>query len=88
MLLSCTSESTLQYTVHYLDKKKKNTTQPATVAYKVEARSEHVHVACTLFARLDADLHAQSVLWRQKFLASELRGKFVKSALLVGQHGH
>ncbi len=36
------------------------------------------------FARLGADSHAQWVLSNEKFLASELRRKFVKGALLVG----
>ena len=45
----------------------RSSTQPPTVACKTEAQSEYVHVACTLFARLDADLHAQSVISNKNF---------------------
>ena len=55
----------------------------------MEARSKYVHVACTFFACLGADLHARSVL-SNKISASELSGKFIKSAslLLVGKDVH
>ena len=48
--------------------------------------------ACTrrkhVFAHSLADLHASVGAWRQKFSASELRRKFIRSALLVGSdHG-
>ncbi len=49
----------------------------------MEAWSEHVHVACTFFARLVPILYAQSVL-SNKISGSEIRRKFIKSALLVG----
>ncbi len=41
--------------------------QPATVACKLEAQSEYVHIAHTSFARFGADLHAQSVLSNRNF---------------------
>ena len=47
------------------------------------AQSEYVHVAHTFLAHLAPLLYAQSVL-RNKISASELRRKFMKSALLVG----
>ncbi len=50
---------------------------------KMEAQSEYVHIAYTLLPRLGADSHAPSVL-SNKISASEIRRKFVKSALLVG----
>ncbi len=49
----------------------------------MEAQLEYVHVTCMFFARLDADLYAQSVRI-DNISASELRRKFIKSALLVG----
>ena len=49
----------------------------------MEAQSEYVHVAYTFFARLGADLRAQSVPIN-KISASELTRKFIKGALLVG----
>ncbi len=48
----------------------------------MEAQSECLHVAY-MFLTFGADLHAQSVLIN-KISASELRQKFIKSALLVG----
>ncbi len=56
------------------------------MAYKMEAQLEYVvHVAYTfLFCTFGADLHAQSVLIN-KMSALELSGKFIKTALLVGQ---
>ena len=42
-------------------------TQPATVACKMEAPSEHVHVAFMFFASFGADLSAQSVLINKNF---------------------
>ncbi len=59
------------------------TPQPATVACKMAAQSEYVHVACTFFCMFDADLHAQTVR-SDKISASELSPKFIKSVLLVG----
>ncbi len=50
---------------------------------KREAQSEYIHVAHTVFARFGADWHAQAVII-SKIFASELRRKFIKSALLVG----
>ncbi len=61
--------------------------QPPTVACKMEAQSEYVHVAHTFFCIFGADLHAQLVLIN-KISASELRRKSIKSALLVGQEVH
>ncbi len=49
----------------------------------MEAQSEYVHAARSVFARLGADLHAQSERI-DKISASELRRKFIESALLVG----
>ena len=51
---------------------------------KMEAQSEHVSIAHAVSQRLAPDLHAQSVL-ADKIPASELRRKFIKSALLVGR---
>ncbi len=52
---------------------------------KLEAQSEHVHVACTFFfARSGTDLRARSVLI-DKISASEISQKSIRSALLVGQ---
>ncbi len=59
------------------------TTQPPTLACKMEAQSEHVHIACTFLARSAPDLHAQSAP-SDIISASELRRKFIKGALLVG----
>ncbi len=55
------------------------------VACIMEAQLEYMHIALDFFffARLGGDLHAQSGLI-SKISASELRGKFIKSALLVG----
>ncbi len=50
----------------------------------MEALLECMHVACTRFCTLGADLHAQSVL-SSKISASELSRKSIKGALLVGQ---
>ncbi len=58
-------------------------TQPATVACKMEAQLEYVHVAYMFFCTLGADLHAQSVLVN-KISASELSRKLIETALLVG----
>ncbi len=41
--------------------------QPPMVGCKVKAQSEHVRVAYTFFARLGADLHAQSALIDETF---------------------
>ncbi len=57
--------------------------QPPRVACKVGAQSEHAHVARTFFATFGADLHAPSVIGSE-ISASELRRKFIESALLVG----
>ncbi len=59
-------------------------TQPPTVARKMEAQSENVHVACTFLTRFGTDSYAQSV-HINKISASELSRKFIKSALLVGE---
>ena len=61
-----------------------HTTQPAMVVCKMEAQSEYVTRCTHVFARLGTDSHAQSVLI-DKISASELRRKFIKSALLVGK---
>ncbi len=59
-------------------------TQPPTVACKMEAQSEYVHIAHTFFfCTFGADLYAQSVIIH-KISASELSRRFIKSALLVG----
>ena len=59
--------------------------QPPFVACKVESHSEDAHVAYMFFARLDADLHAQSVIIKQKFLLRSSGGSLSRvSALLVG----
>ncbi len=52
---------------------------------KMEAQSEHVHVAYihVFFARLAPDLYTQSVLVK-KVSASELSPKFINRVLLVG----
>ena len=52
----------------------------------MKAQLEYVHVMQKFLARFGADLHAQSVL-SSKISASELRRKFIKSALLVGYAG-
>ena len=59
-------------------------TYPTTngVACKMEAHLEYVHILYTLFARLGANLHAQSLLIN-KISALEHR-KFIKGPLLVG----
>ena len=49
----------------------------------MEAQLEYIHDAYTFFACLAPDLYAQSVLIK-KNSASELKRKFIKSALLVG----
>ncbi len=61
-------------------------TQPPTVACKMEAQSEHAHIAYTgfFFARSAPTLHAQSVL-TNKISASELSRKFIKGLLLAGR---
>ena len=63
------------------------TAQPPTVACKMEAQSEQVHVACTFLHVFDTDWYAQSVL-SDKIYALELRRKFIKSVLLVGKMLH
>ncbi len=50
----------------------------------MEARPEYVDIAYLLFARLAPICDARSVLIN-KISASELRRKFIKSALLVGE---
>ncbi len=58
-------------------------TQPPMGVCKMEAQLEYVCTRCILIlACLGADLHAQSVL-SNKISASELKRKFIKSALLV-----
>ncbi len=57
--------------------------QPATVACKIWARLEHARVACT-FLHVYAPICMLSRCFRDKVSASELRRKFIKSALLVG----
>ncbi len=60
------------------------TAQPAMVACKMQAQSEHVHVACMfLLVWCPLALYSVGVLIN-KISASELRRKFIKSALLVG----
>ncbi len=54
---------------------------------KMEAQSEYVRIAYMIFARPGTDSHARSVL-SNKISASELRRKFIKSALLVGLMQH
>ena len=61
----------------------KSTTQPATVARKVEAQSEHVHVAYALLHVLAPILYARSV-FSDKISASEPSRKVIKSPLLTG----
>ncbi len=51
---------------------------------KMEAPSEHVHIAYMFLHVLASIWHAQSVL-SDKISASELRGKSIKYALLAGQ---
>ncbi len=68
----------------FMHKEKKEFSQPVTVVCKMEAQSEHLRVAHTpFFACLAPNLHAQSVL-SNKISASELKRRFIKSALLVG----
>ncbi len=63
----------------------KRGTQPPTVVCKMEAESEYVqHISCRFFARL-APICTLSRCLLTKFSASELRRKFIKSALLVGK---
>ncbi len=50
----------------------------------MEARSERVHVAYTFLARLAPDSCARPVIIN-KIYSRELRRKFIKSALLVGE---
>ncbi len=51
----------------------------------MEAQLEYIHNACTFFfGSFGADLHAQSVLINE-ISAPQLRRKFTKSALLVGE---
>ena len=50
---------------------------------KMEAQSEHVHVAYTSLHVFGADLDAQSAI-SNKISESELRRKFIRSVLLVG----
>ncbi len=59
--------------------------QPAKVARKMGAQSEHAHVACTcfFFARLSPTCMLSRCLVA-KISESELRRKLIKSALLVG----
>ena len=53
---------------------------------KMEAQSEHAHIACTIFffCMSGADLHAQSE-HATKIFASELSRRFIEGPLLVGQ---
>ncbi len=51
---------------------------------KVEAQFEYVNIACMFLHVWHRFVHAQSVLIN-KISASELRQKFIKRALLVGQ---
>ncbi len=55
-------------------------TQPPTVACKMEAQSEHVRVSHTFLPRFGGDSHAQSVL-SNEISASGLKRKFIKGAL-------
>ena len=57
--------------------------QPPMVVCKMEAQSEHARVAYTFFARLEPTCMLGRCLLT-KLSASELRRKFIKSALLVG----
>ena len=50
----------------------------------MEARPEYAHVACMFFCTLGADLYAQLAIIGE-ISASELRRKFIRSPLLVGQ---
>ena len=51
---------------------------------KLEAQSEHVHVACTFFARLGADVHAQSVIIDKKFLHRSSGGSLLRVLCWLG----
>ncbi len=51
---------------------------------KMEAQSEHVHVAHNVFRTTGARFVCSVGDYQQKISASELRRKLVKSALLVG----
>ncbi len=58
--------------------------QPPTVACKMEAQPECIHIAFIhLFTRLAPELYAQSVLIN-KISASEPSRKLIESTLLVG----
>ncbi len=59
------------------------TTQPPTVACKMEAQSEHARIAYMFFAHL-APICMLSRCLSTKISASELRRKFTKTPLLAG----
>ncbi len=59
-------------------------TQPQTMACKMKAHLEYIHVAHMFFACL-APICMLSRCFIDKISASELRQKFIKGALLAGQ---
>ena len=66
-----------------VDAQPSKTTQPPTVACKLEARLEYMHVAYMFFARF-VQICMLSRGLSMKISVSELRKNFIKSALLVG----
>ncbi len=58
--------------------------QPPTVACKMEAQSEYVHIACTFFARSAPICMLSPAQLLTKISASELSQQLIKSTLLVG----
>ena len=60
------------------------TPQPPTVARRMEAQSEHAHVASTFFCAFVPIFVMPNRCFGNKISASELWRKFIKSALSVG----
>ena len=60
-------------------------TQPPTLVCKMEAQSEHVHVARMFFLHVPHQFACSVRRLQTKISASDLSGKSIKSALLVGQ---
>ncbi len=83
VLLLCLVVQKVSNQLHFLGAGTSNFPTRNGGTQKMEAQSEHVHVAYTLFARLGADLHARSALIN-KISAWEFRQMFIKCALSVG----
>ncbi len=63
---------------------RKRGTQPPLAACKMEAQSERVHVACTRFCTFGHRFCMLQSVLSNKISASDIRRKFIESALLVG----